>query len=178
MRVALLENDRSHAELLSDWLAVAGHRCSRHAQGQTLVRALRHESFDVLILEGNLPDMSGVGVLKHVRRDLRSSVPVLFVTARDGESRYRDGAQSGRRRLHGQTSPPHGVARAARSHHSSLYSGASRREVIDLGSLRIDCQTRSAWLDDRPVHLTRQRLRSLRLVPPEHWTVALPRPDT
>jgi len=73
MRVALLENDRPHAELLDDWLSFAGHRCIRHAQTQTLVRALRHENFDVLILDTNFSDNRGIGVLKDVRCDLRSS---------------------------------------------------------------------------------------------------------
>ena len=154
MRVALLENDRSHAELLSDWLAFAGHRCTRHARGQTLVRALRQESFDVLILDGNLPDMSGVGVLKHVRCDLQSSLPVLFVTARDGETDIVTALKQGADDC--MVKPVRRMELLAR------LEAITRRgrlkpappERIDLGSLRVDCQTRTARLDDQPVHLT------------------------
>jgi DNA-binding response OmpR family regulator len=32
--------------------------------------------------------------------------------------------------------------------------GSQPQEVIDLGPLRVDCQTRTACFDDRPVHLT------------------------
>jgi DNA-binding response OmpR family regulator len=153
MRVALVENDRSQAELLSDWLSVAGHRCSRHAHGQTLVRALAQESFDALIL-GNLPDMSGVGVLKRVRRDLQSSLPVLFVTAGDGESDIVTALNQG--------ADDCMVKPVRRMEFLARLEAIARRgireprppQAIDLGSLRIDCQTRSAWLDDKPVHLT------------------------
>jgi len=153
MRVALLENDRSQAELLSDWLAVAGHRCSRHTHGQTLVRALTQESFDALILDGNLPDIS-VGVLKRVRRDLQSSLPVLFVTARDGETDIVTALNQG--------ADDCMVKPVRRMEFLARLEAITRRgireprlpQAFDLGSLRIDCQTRSAWLDDRPVHLT------------------------
>jgi len=154
MRVALLEDDHSDAERLSDWLALAGHRCSRHARGQTLVRALRQESFDVLILDGNLPDMSGVGVLKQVRRDLQSSLPVLFVTSRDGESEIVTALRQGADDC--MVKPVRRMELLAR------LEAITRRktleplppDVIEVGPLRIDCQTRSVRLDDRSIHLT------------------------
>ena len=153
MWVALLD-DRSQAEPLSDWLAVAGHRCSRHAHGQTLVRALTQESFDALILHGNLPDMSGVGVLKRVRCDLQSSLPVLFVTAHDGEidivTALKQGADDCMVR------PVRRMEFLARLEAITRRGSREPRppQAMDLGSLRIDCQTRSAWLDDSLVHLT------------------------
>jgi two-component system response regulator RegX3 len=154
MRVALLENERSPAESLSDWLSFAGHRCSRHAHGQTLVRALRHENFDVLILDENLSDMSGVGVLRQVRCDLRSSVPVLFVSARDGEADIVTALEQGADDC--MVKPLRRMELLARleaiTRRRAL--GSPPQEVIDLGSLRVDCQTRTAWFDDRPVHLT------------------------
>jgi DNA-binding response OmpR family regulator len=44
MRVALLEDDPSQAELFCHWLASAGHLCSWHERGSTLIRALRQEA--------------------------------------------------------------------------------------------------------------------------------------
>lgn len=154
MRVAVLENNPSHAESLGNWLAFAGHHCSRHAQGQTLVRALKHESFDVLILEGNLPDMSGVGVLKHVRCNLRSSVPVLFVTARDGESEIVTALEQGADDC--MVKPVRRMELLARLEAITRRGrlGQPQQEVIDLGLLQVDCQTRTAWFDDQRVHLT------------------------
>ena len=85
MRVALLEDDPSQAELLSHWLASAGLSCRRYERGGSLLRALTQESFDVLVLDWGLPDIKGLDVLKHVRGVLQSSVPVIFVSARGCE---------------------------------------------------------------------------------------------
>jgi len=154
MRVALLENDRSQAESLSDWLFVAGHRCSRHTRAQTLVHALRQQSFDALILDENLPDMSGVGVLKHVRCDLQSSLPVLFVTARHGETDIVAALNQGADDC--MVKPVRRMELLARLEAITRRGSLEPRppDAIDVGSLRIDCQTRSAWLDDQSVHLT------------------------
>jgi two-component system, OmpR family, response regulator RegX3 len=154
MRVALLENDRPHAELLDDWLSFAGHRCIRHAQTQALVRALRHENFDVLILDTNFSDNRGIGVLKDVRCDLRSSIPVLFVSARNGENDIVTALEQGADDC---------MVRPVRRMELLARLEAIRRrgmlesqpqEVFDLGPLRVDCQTRTAWFGNAPVHLT------------------------
>ena len=56
MRVAIVEDDLSQAELLSHWLELAGHRCHHFDRGEALIRALDQESFDILVLDWNLPE--------------------------------------------------------------------------------------------------------------------------
>jgi DNA-binding response OmpR family regulator len=81
MLIAILEDDISQRELLSHWLTVAGYDARSFAQGQMLLRAMALESFDMLMLDWNVPDVAGIDVLKRVRE--HSKVPVLFCTARD-----------------------------------------------------------------------------------------------
>jgi|KBSSwiStaDraftv2_1062776.scaffolds.fasta_scaffold460377_1 two-component system response regulator RegX3 len=85
MRIAILEDDPSQLELLSHWLKLAGHHAHTFEQGSPLLRILEHESFDALLLDWNVPDVSGIEVLRQVRQQLRSSIPVLFGTARNAE---------------------------------------------------------------------------------------------
>ena len=85
MRIAILEDDPSQLELLSHWLKLAGHHAHTFEQGTPLLRTLEHESFDALLLDWNVPDVSGIEVLRQVRQQLRSSIPVLFGTARNAE---------------------------------------------------------------------------------------------
>ena len=85
MRIAILEDDPSQLELLSHWLKLAGHHAHTFEQGAPLLRTLEHESFDALLLDWNVPDVSGIEVLRQVRQQLRSSIPVLFGTARNAE---------------------------------------------------------------------------------------------
>src|SRR5262245_63092252 len=79
MRIAILEDDPSHMELLSHWLKHAGHVVYPFEHGVELVRTLGRDTFDALLLDWNLPEVSGIEVLRHIRQRLESHVPVIFV---------------------------------------------------------------------------------------------------
>ena len=49
--------------------------------------------FDALLLDWNVPDVSGIEVLSRVRRQLRSAVPVLLITGRTSEPGFVNDAQ-------------------------------------------------------------------------------------
>jgi two-component system response regulator RegX3 len=154
MRVALLEDNPSEAELISHWLTLAGLLCSRHERGHTLICALGKESFDALILDWNLPEISGIDVLKHVRGTLRSSVPVLFVSARDRELDIVTALKHGADDY--MVKPLHRMELLARLEAIARRGRAEPRhsEVIDIGALRVNCQTRIAHRDGVPIELT------------------------
>lgn len=85
MRIALLEDDPDIAQLEQLWLEQAGHDCVHFMLGRELTHALGRESFDLLVLDWLLPDISGIEVLEWVRRNLDWPIPILFVTRRDSE---------------------------------------------------------------------------------------------
>jgi len=153
LRVALLEDDPSHAELFAHWLATAGHFCSRHERGGTLTRALVQERFDVLVLDWTLPDMSGVDVIKHVRDTLGSSVPILLVSARDREADIVTALRQGADDY--MVKPVRPLELLARLEAVSRRQAKPHQpQIIDRGTLRLDCQTRSAERDGQSIHLT------------------------
>ena len=75
-----LENDSIQVEL-----------CTALSQAQTI---LLSKDFDLLILDVNLPDGSGLDLLRDVRR-CHSSVPVILLTANDLETDIVVGLESG-----------------------------------------------------------------------------------
>ena len=85
MRVAIVEDDPSQAELLSHWLRRGGHQSQYFDRGATVIRALSQNSFDVLVLDWNLQDISGVEVLRRIRGSGQSSLPILFASAHGRE---------------------------------------------------------------------------------------------
>jgi len=86
MRIAILEDDISQMELITRWLEMAGHRAHSFERGEELLRALEKETFDALLLDWNVPDITGIEVLKRVRQQVGSRIPVLFSTARSDEA--------------------------------------------------------------------------------------------
>jgi DNA-binding response OmpR family regulator len=86
MRIAILEDDPALADQMSHALQGAGHGTQLFRTGAALVAALRRDTFDMLVLDWNLPDMSGVDVLGWARDHLESVPPILFVTSRGDEA--------------------------------------------------------------------------------------------
>src|SRR5689334_5942808 len=85
MRLAILEDESAQADTLSSWLTAAGHDCHVYAAGKSLIKDASRESFDLFVLDWEVPDLSGLHVLRWIRRALPREIPVLFVTYRDAE---------------------------------------------------------------------------------------------
>jgi DNA-binding response OmpR family regulator len=86
MRIAIVEDDPSQSDLVRLWLAGAGHACHVFGRGRDFMRAMARDSFDLLVLDWELPDVNGDAILAWVRANVRDNIPVLFTTARDAET--------------------------------------------------------------------------------------------
>ncbi|CAN5272402.1 response regulator transcription factor [soil metagenome] len=91
MRIAILDDDPVQidqllrilkAPLNSDYEETT---CVPFAEGEHLRRALRRETFDLLVLDWNLPDLDGVELLHWLREEKRDLTPVLMLSARTSE---------------------------------------------------------------------------------------------
>ena len=95
LRVAILEDDPDQAELIGLWLTHADHTVESFADGNSFLRAVRRDSFDLYMLDWMLPDLSGIDVLEKLRRELSDHTPVVIVTAKDEERSVVRGLESG-----------------------------------------------------------------------------------
>lgn len=82
MRILLIEDD----ELLGDGVRVGlshyGHAVDWVKDGQMALRAIKNESFDIIVLDLGLPKVTGLAVLKEIRAS-GVTTPVLILTALD-----------------------------------------------------------------------------------------------
>lgn len=85
MRVGILDDDPVQLSLLSHVVEWLGHSAHQYASAAPMQRDLAYQSFDMLLLDWQLPDSSGLEVLRWVRQKVQDRVPVLFVTARTAE---------------------------------------------------------------------------------------------
>lgn len=85
MRIAILEDDAEQAALMQTHLSAAGHDCGVYSSGKALIVDAGRESFDLFLLDWQVPDLSGEDVLRWVRKHVAAPVPVMFVTNRDSE---------------------------------------------------------------------------------------------
>lgn len=95
MRVVVLDDDQAQLDLVQQIVGAMGHDVHAYTDGRTLLRALRRETYDLLILDWQLPDVSGIEVMRWVRGNLEERVPILFVTNRSAESDVIEGLSAG-----------------------------------------------------------------------------------
>lgn len=82
MRVLIVEDDRTIAENLYDFLEARGHRCDYADSVESAQRLLATQVFDVAVLDRNLPDGDGLGLARRLRA-AGNALPLLVLTARD-----------------------------------------------------------------------------------------------
>lgn len=85
MRFAILEDDLAQAGYVEKSLIGAGHGCEIFTNGHDLIRALRRDTFDLLILDWNVPGMSGHDILQWLKSKIETPPPTLMLTSRSTE---------------------------------------------------------------------------------------------
>ncbi|MNG71862.1 Transcriptional regulatory protein QseB [compost metagenome] len=82
MRLLLAEDDEALGEGICDGLRREGYTLDWLQDGASALHALRHEDFDLVILDLGLPRLDGIELLRLLRAG-GNSLPVLILTARD-----------------------------------------------------------------------------------------------
>ena len=85
MRIAILEDDPDQLVLLKRLAMEDGHDVHAYVSGREVMKQAGRESFDLFILDWQVPDVSGAEVLMWLRANVSPTVPILFVTVRDSE---------------------------------------------------------------------------------------------
>jgi two-component system catabolic regulation response regulator CreB len=82
-RILVVEDEPSICENVVYALEADGFAVSTATTGREALDQMTAQTFDLIILDVGLPDQTGFEVCREIRRE--SEVPVLFLTARDGE---------------------------------------------------------------------------------------------
>ncbi len=80
----MVDDEPHMLDLVRTTLEAAGFTTVGAASGQEGLRKLRDELPEAVVLDVNLPDMSGYDVLENLR--MASSIPVIMLTVQDSES--------------------------------------------------------------------------------------------
>lgn len=82
-RVLVVDDDAEMRALLRRTLEFDGHQVTERDRGMHVLAALRELPFDLIILDKEMPGMTGFDLLPMLRREF-PEVPVLLVTAFGG----------------------------------------------------------------------------------------------
>lgn len=85
LRISILEDDPDQLALLKRWLMDDGHDVHGYLGGRDAMKHAGRESFDLFVIDWQVPDVSGIDVLMWLRANVSKQAPVLFITVRDSE---------------------------------------------------------------------------------------------
>lgn len=82
-KILVVEDDPAIQALLHDFIREAGYAVVLASDGVEALSCFSEEAFDLILLDVLLPKIDGYGVCEVIRK--RSDVPVIMLTALDGE---------------------------------------------------------------------------------------------
>jgi DNA-binding response OmpR family regulator len=82
--ILVVDDEPDTLGLIELTLKTAGYSVHTAIGGQHALRKLREESFDLVLLDVMMPDLSGYDVLKRLASEQGPVPPVVFLTAKDG----------------------------------------------------------------------------------------------
>lgn len=151
-RLLIIDDDTGLCALLSERLRADGFALDAVHDGSAGLERASTGDYSLIILDVMLPRMNGLDLLRELR--LRSSVPVLMLTARGDEVDRIVGLEIGADDyLPKPFHPRELVARikAILRRFDENYSGVGR---LTAGDIAVDASLQEAWLDGNPLHLT------------------------
>ncbi|MBZ0186610.1 MAG: response regulator [Candidatus Obscuribacterales bacterium] len=84
-KILLVEDDHVLANTLLDWLEFKGHETEHVDTGNKALEKIFAPVYDIIVLDWNLPDLTGIEICKKYRQD-GGVLPVLMLTGRHGSS--------------------------------------------------------------------------------------------
>lgn len=163
----IIEDDELLRDGLSAQLAQAGHSVSVAVDGETGQKLLQSHRFDGVVLDLGLPKISGMDVLRWVRKRM-PALPVLILTARDGTEDRVQGLNAG---ADDYLTKPFDMAElqarlGALLRRARLPAFGGSLELASTGArrLRVDATLPQAWLGDEALELTQREWALLSLL--------------
>lgn len=168
MHIAILDDDpamreQAYQALSAPWQQQSLNlRISTFAQVSEFTHAAMRDTFDLAILDWELPDGNGLTVLRWLRSYLDTPPPIIMLTVRTSEQDVVAALASGADDFVNKPFRPRELAAramVAMRRRQSCAREQGPETALSLGNIRIDTQQQCIYRDGRPVKLTHQEYR-------------------
>ena len=161
MRVLLIEDDNATAQSIELMLLSEGFNVFQTDLGEEGVDLGKIYDYDIILLDLNLPDISGYEVLRSLRVS-KIKTPILILSGMGGVDEKVRGLGFGADDY--LTKPFHKDELVARIHAIVRRSKGHAQSVIQTGSLRVNLDAKTVEIDGSRVHLTSKEYQMLELL--------------
>ena len=151
-KILIIDDDEDLSMIITDMLESKGFEVSYAASSEEAFDILSERSFDIILLDINLPDASGFEICRQLREV--SNVPVIFASARTSETDRITGFDIG-----GDDYLPHPYSmKELLSRINALirrtYGSSTSEKTVTFGSVSVNITSRTVTRDGKPVNLS------------------------
>lgn len=157
MKILIIEDDQSVAELERDYLEISGFTCTLCGDGTQGLQLALEEDFALVIVDVMLPGLSGFEICRRIREE--KDTPLIIISAlADDIDKVRGLGLGADDYMTKPFSPSELVARV-KSHiqrYERLVGSRERPrpEVLKIRGLEIDREARRVWVNGREKNMT------------------------
>ena len=161
MRVLLVEDDPATSKSIELMLTSANLNVYATDLGEEGVDLAKLYDYDIILLDLNLPDMTGHEVLRQLRV-AKVETPILILSGLDDTENKIKGFGFGADDY--MTKPFHREELVARIHAIVRRSKGHAQSIIATGRIKVNLDAKTVDVDDAPMHLTGKEYQMLELL--------------
>jgi DNA-binding response OmpR family regulator len=150
-RILIVDDEPKITQLVRDYLERSGFAVITARDGREAVMRARTDRPDLIVLDLGLPDLDGLDVTRQLRRD--SQVPIIMLTARDGEADRVAGLELGADDYVTKPFSPRELVARVRAV-LRRQAGEVGGEVLRAGDLELDVPKMRAEVSGKAIDLT------------------------
>lgn len=170
--ILIIDDDSDLSLIISDMLESYGFNVTGAENSDEAFRMLESSTFDLILLDINLPDATGFGICKELRRV--STVPVIFASARTSETDRITGFDIGG---DDYLPKPYSMKELLSRVNALLrraYGFSSEEKIVNFGNVSVNITARSVTKDGDSVSLSLREFDLLAYLC-EHKNTAIPK---
>jgi two-component system alkaline phosphatase synthesis response regulator PhoP len=151
-KILIVDDEPGIRNLISAYLRKEGYQIYEADDGLKALQSARAFKPDIILLDIMLPGLDGLEVLNHLRRE--SDVYVILLTAKNEETDKVIGLSIGGDDYITKPFSPRELAARIKAVLRRLQSASPKNSPLTSQHLRLDPDSRLAWLEDQPLDLT------------------------
>jgi two-component system KDP operon response regulator KdpE len=156
IRILVVDDESAIRRALRPPLVELGFQVVEASRGEEALQALRAGSYDVVLLDINMPGIGGIETLRRIRT-FAPRLPILMLTVRDGEEEKVEALELG---ADDYVTKPFStrelIARIRTAVRRVRAPERAEDAPIEIGEIRLDVVRHEVTKRGEPVHLTRK----------------------
>jgi two-component system KDP operon response regulator KdpE len=156
LRILLVDDESAIRRALRPPLIDLGFQVVEASRGEEAIQQLRAGTFDVVLLDINMPGIGGLETLRRIR-SFAPRLPILMVTIRDGEEEKVEALESGADDYVTKPFSTRELIARIRTAVRRVQAPVRHEDApIEIGEIRLIPGRRIVTMRGEPIHLTRK----------------------